>query len=387
MLIWQKVMGIFFGLAVYSMLISVVLFNTLQRDNNDDKNNNGDDNDNNDKKCKFDKNNGSTSLSQNIVGVINAAVSGAIPIMFAVYNAKYSWTEEWMYSLFIASWGSKILFKSMDIVFGSYPKGADQNLKTFAFWYSSWPEPIFKDGKLVPLPNYLRGVFSQIAVWFFVFLQLAFILTLVVNNSDISNISNNETESSSSSISSLYTSMLSMWLIYKFAQSTLEFGALQVMLKGYEAGTTFDHPLTRSASYKETWGTRWNIPIHLALKRCVYIPARRYFKCSPLVSTLIVFVISGLLHEYHFFVHNHAAYTPGHAMLFFLYVGILMKIEETSIWTRYVKRLKKVTPTLVFSILLQIPVLPAFSRFFVYSWFASGMVASIVKMVPHLMCH
>jgi hypothetical protein len=81
-----------------------------------------------------------------------------------------------------------------------------------------------------------------------------------------------------------------------------------------------DHPLLLSESVSDFWGRRWNILIHVALKRSMYKPVRAAMdsnknKYSRTFASLAVLCVSGLYHEYVcallFFVTGVSATTGG----------------------------------------------------------------------------
>mmetsp|Transcript_6919 Transcript_6919/g.9769 ORF Transcript_6919/g.9769 Transcript_6919/m.9769 type:complete len:353 (+) Transcript_6919:1-1059(+) len=344
----------------------------------------------------------------------------------------------------LSTFGFSCFFKTIAVTFDLQPKGIEkQNFETFCTWFMSLPEPEvnIKDGSLI---NLKQGEFLH-QVWILLqrIVSLSIILSILLHNEypfgtyndepghykhDRDWISSSLTSSSWSAwnwkITDFLNSGLYLWFLYTFASFCLEVGAFLLGVQGYKSGRTFDNPLFGSRTYKECWGVRWNIPVHVMLKRSVYKPCLRYFKNrnqrqqerkqndstrtsdnnksieksndGAMIASLLTFGASGLLHEYNFFIHNHAGYQPGHALLFFYYVGGLMMAEElllgspTSSSTpkpkSAVQQIKDKIPTPVLAILLQIPVLPLFSHLFIRSWIVSGMLQSLAGMIPTIQC-
>ena len=56
------------------------------------------------------------------------------------------------------------------------------------------------------------------------------------------------------------------------------------------------NPMLEATSPSDFWGRRWNVLVHLVLKRSVYKPVRRFAPAA--VASLAVFVASGLFHEW-----------------------------------------------------------------------------------------
>ena len=303
------------------------------------------------------------------VGIVSAlvtSVAAPLAVKYEYYIDKD--TTSWMIPFLLSSFGFVSFFKSIGAAYGLYPEGADRDLQTWLLWYVSFPEPVFKEGKPVPLVPYLDGVLEQGCVLLWKIIELATVLSILMNYGE------------DNPLPDLLSSMISLYWIYSFASGCLEIGATIVVLQGYKSAPVFDNPLVKSRSYRECWGSRWNKPVQTLLKRTVYIPARKVGQ-SATVASLLVFVASGILHEYNFFVHNYRSYAPGHAILFFMYLVVLMLVEE-----RYLHRFKDGIPTIIISLLLQLPVLPLFSWLFVSSWLESGMLKGVSEMVPYMKC-
>jgi hypothetical protein len=304
------------------------------------------------------------------VGIVSALVTSAaapLAVRYEYYMDKN--TTSWMIPFLFSTFGFVSFFKSIGAAYGLYPEGADRDLQTWILWYVSFPEPVFQEGKPVPLVPYLDGILEQGGVLLWKLLEITTVLSILMNYHEQEN-----------PLPDLLSSMVSLYWLYTFASGCLEIGAAIVMLQGYKSAPVFDNPLIKSRSYRECWGTRWNKPVQTLLKRTVYIPARKVGQ-SAMVASLLVFAASGMLHEYNFFVHNYDAYVPGHAMMFFMYVGVLMLVEE-----RYLHPFKDGVPTIILSLVLQLPVLPLFSWLFISSYFESGMLKGVSEMVPYLKC-
>ena len=104
---------------------------------------------------------------------------------------------------------------------------------------------------------------------------------------------------------------------------------------------------------------------------------------------MMSFVVSGLVHEYNFFIHNYVAYVPGQAIQFFCVAGVLMMLEE--ILPRLLlsgpalKRIER-TSSFVICFVLILPILPFFEKLFFSSWLEAGMIDDVIVMFPHLRC-
>lgn len=185
--------------------------------------------------------------------------------------------------------------------------------------------------------------------------------------------------------------MAHLWLIYLWASSCLDISTLLVNSSGAATEPGFRNPLLASRSLREAWGDRWNRPVHVLLKRSVYVPARRR-GLSATSAAIVTFFASGLLHEYNFSIHNASAYEPGRASLFFLLMGSLMLLEVAALpafnklLPRHARELFHATPSAIIALGLQVLVLPAFAPLFMRSWVGSGMIEAVGSMVLHAHC-
>ena len=83
-------------------------------------------------------------------------------------------------------------------------------------------------------------------------------------------------------------------------------------------------PLARSP--RDFWGRRWNLVVHDLVFRHVFLPLGGLRR--PLRSTVGVFVISGLIHEYFVLAClGHPGRYPGFMMLFFGLHGLAVMVQ------------------------------------------------------------
>lgn len=185
-----------------------------------------------------------------------------------------------------------------------------------------------------------------------------------------------------------------IWILYLWAATCLDISAVAVMvLLGVAVHPGFANPLLASRTLREAWGTRWNVPVQVLLKRTVYAPCRRRH-WSVTVSTLLTFAVSGLLHEYNFTLHNGVRYAPRHvgaATAFFLIMGGCMLLEDV-LWDRcaptprvqrWIRRLP--TPVVSTALTLIWAAYP-FERYFFPSWQEAGLMEVIARLLPTVQC-
>ena len=126
--------------------------------------------------------------------------------------------------------------------------------------------------------------------------------------------------------------------------------------------------------------------MHSLLKRSVYKPLRGA-GLGPLPAQLLVFVSSGLMHEYTFSLHNAAAYRPGAVTLFFLlmFTYMLLEAAASAAMPRTLSRVTMSLPTVLVTnvlVLLTLPCVPIFME----SWLKSGMIPSLGALLPLVRC-
>merc|ERR1712125_164276 len=89
-------------------------------------------------------------------------------------------------------------------------------------------------------------------------------------------------------------------------------------------------PLFLSTSLRDFWGRRWNLVAHRFLKRSFFLPFVRGGCASKHIGAFLTFAMSGLFHEYLWFVINWpdlSNYVPGLVFIFFLVQYIACSLE------------------------------------------------------------
>ena len=337
--------------------------------------------------------------------LVALCAAAAVPIAVAYGRRHDSTNVTWTVAFLGATFGFATFFKCLTVALGAHPKGADTSLANWLHWMTSLPEPLFEDGKPVRRPT---GQLTHRACLLGVKLvALGAVLSVVMSWADAdvtpavviasSRLSGRGQPPSPPLLTPppllngwpmhLLRAELHLWIIYLFASLCLDIGSLLVLLSGHTIDLPFHNPLLASRSLGETWGSRWNRPVHEMLKRTVYKPARAC-GLSSRNAALATFLASGLLHEYNFAVHNQPAYVFGEGLVFFTLMG-LMGVAEGQVarrlpprWSALLARAPAPLPALG----LQLMVLPAFERFFVRSWLEAGMVEAVAELVPHVLC-
>lgn len=322
------------------------------------------------------------------VGAAVAVLSAtAVPLFFHNLRQRQGPEEiSWMAAFLCSTFGFHFFFKSMAAAFGSFPDGADTDLKTWLVWFTSLPEPVFAKGKMKVADA--SKLMKQFLLCVSKMLGTSIMLTVMLGGPERGRpFGPGEMLGGWASLS-LLNGAAGLWFLYFFASFCLDFSTLSTSLAfRCECRDGFRNPLLASRSLREAWGERWDLPVQLFLKRSVYVPSRKA-GISPGTAVILTFFVSGLLHEYTFSIHNYVAYKPGLATVFFTLMGLLMIAEKylSEKCPQSVLRCFRVLPTPIVATFLMIVSAIPFERLFIHSWIESGGLESVGEMVPHLRC-
>lgn len=176
-------------------------------------------------------------------------------------------------------------------------------------------------------------------------------------------------------------------LTFYMLSLSFEITAFAENLKGFQTKPVFSNPMFTSHSVSEFWSKKWNLVIHRMLKHGVYLPARLRFKCSNLLSIMLTFLVSGLLHEYSwsviYYTHKHKLDENGNCLdcwypqpiklvCFFLWNGIIMLLLERTMLAKYFTKLTAKLPTIIVSTMVVLLGLPV-SHWFTGDWAIGGL--------------
>ena len=323
------------------------------------------------------------------VGVCVAVVI-LLAVPAAVQYARNTRAEgcPWMVAFLASTFGFATFFKAIAAAMRLHPAGAEASLSTWLQWFLSLPEPRFANDQPVSR-SCGESLTRRASLLALKLLCLGVLLSILLAAPGHAPIRAPPSGGVPAILVQPLNSLLHLWCIYLWASLCLDVGALLTMLGGAATEPPFSNPLLASRSFREAWGERWNRPVHVFLKRTVYTPLRRR-GVSTSAAALLSFAASGLLHEYNFAVLNADAYTPGHAMLFFVCMGALMLLEEGALAALpcppRARRVLASLPSPVIALALQAVVLPLFSPLFARSWLEAGMLRAVGEMVPHVKC-
>lgn len=340
--------------------------------------------------------------------ILAILVAGCIPLYLhhGRINNQTTTTSNsmvWVGYFLASTFGFSTAFKLWNVAYQQYPEGADASLRIFVFWFLLLPEPQLIKGKTRTLSTTeIKGIILALIPKL---LALSVVLSiLTTKNLDLEYkdhksllhrvIAHFLPTKGETLLQEEWNGFIHLWWLYLFVSSLLELSVIASLpLTGFQAmEDAFQNPLLESRSLAEFWGSRWNLPVHRLLQRTCYIPMRKQGYPRPL-AVLGTFLVSGLLHEYNFWTHNHAAYQKfGVATLFFLFMGLFMLLEHWISTTMLAPNDSKmhankngipsVAIALGYTLLSAIPV----ERFFIKSWLEAGMIQAVAPLFPHMTC-
>lgn len=119
------------------------------------------------------------------------------------------------------------------------------------------------------------------------------------------------------------------WLGMVGAVLTLHFGSFELLSLAWRSAGVNAVPVmqgpVRSTSLAEFWGRRWNTAFHELATRFTFRPLRR--AVAPGIAALLVFVASGLIHDFVISVPARGGY--GLPTAYFLIQGLAMGVERS----------------------------------------------------------
>lgn len=337
---------------------------------------------------------GSVDGMRSLLGLVVGAIAAASVYIGRPIIESYAPNTEsaFLGSVFASTIGFATFFKSLNVAFGTYPEGADGDLLTWLLWFAMLPEPAFAKGKLSKASR--EEVTTKVREMLLKIIVLFFLLTILMQGSP----PYFQLRKEDDGISTFewfwaihINGFFHLWLLYAFFSFCLDFSMIMnfALSGGVRMEPAFCNPLLGSRSFKETWGTRWNRPVNLLLKRTVYIPALKSGFCNKVMATVLTFLASGLLHEYNFSIHNHRSYRPGEVTAFFILMGLVM-VVESMVWNRCFPKWLQTRinrlPSAATASMLTMMAAGLAERYFLRSWLESGFVPAVAQMLPRMKC-
>eukprot|EP01082_Thalassiosira_pseudonana_P015071 g13379.t1 g13379 contig8:554464-557723(-) len=246
------------------------------------------------------KHNNNTSLRKLFIGSILLLSTGLLPYLLFSISGTQNTAVRFTTCIAFVLYGFKIL----EATFGFVPKGATSSLGMYCVYFSMPTEILFDEKTDKPILA-TRG--DMVDSTKNVLLSAVRIITLCSVLSPFSYKPFGETNAGAFHDEIILGDYLDLrhlgncFAIALFFQQALALGdavtgnAIQ-LVTGYRVLRSMRNPMLEATSPSDFWGRRWNILIHLVMKRGVYKPVRKY--TSALVASLAVFVMSGLFHEW-----------------------------------------------------------------------------------------
>jgi hypothetical protein len=210
------------------------------------------------------------------------AVPWAIPGMLAALALAYTVPTEFMYVRIVAVvMGMSLAAKSLELSHGSYDQTMLEAPGWFLLWLVTPPDarrPRTRaeaaSNRAVGRYRLCRGIAKGIVVW-----------ALIVLGERCPALHDQV----------LVESLWALWLIYAAVSGIVDLLSGVVMQLGLALEECFDAPFL-ARSPRNLWSRRWNRIVHRWLLTYAFRPlgGRR----RPLRTTVAVFLVSGLLHEY-----------------------------------------------------------------------------------------
>ena len=174
-----------------------------------------------------------------------------------------------------------------------------------------------------------------------------------------------------------------LFMIYLFLSMAMDIGSLLLEVQGFSPLAPFENPIFDTRSPRDFWGKKWNVQVTATLKRCVFIPLRKFAGAPAPVAAIATFLSSGLFHEYQFLL-SFPKYTLGSISFFFgmqaafafldsLYSRFLGKAGVMSVLGANGAALQSLCVLIAFS-----PTVPYFSKI----WIDEGMFDVMSAMTP-----
>jgi hypothetical protein len=158
---------------------------------------------------------------------------------------------------------------------------------------------------------------------------------------------------------------------------------------GFKVLKSMRNPMLEASSPSDFWGRRWNRIVHSVMKRGVYKPVRKYCNSATLAS-LLVFVASGLFHEW--LVHAVVIYGRedmasnvyiGSNSAFFLWNFKVILVEKLIVGSALVQSVGSIMPRPLLTLTIIMSSLPV-AHWFGNPYLSGGFFADYEKCIVML---
>lgn len=278
------------------------------------------------------------------------------------------------------------LFRTLEAAYGFVPKGADESFRLYCIYFTSPAEILFEQrATRRDMIHSTIGVMKCAAV-------IATLCTILSPSG--------YTPFGAISAGEFYEPIRvknyfnpqhlgNCFAMAYFFQSALAVGNsaagnLVQLVTGYKVLNTMKNPMLEATSPSDFWGRRWNVLVHVVLKRGVYKPVRTY--ASALIASLAVFVASGLFHEWMVhavFLYNRQSegVVLGSNTAFFVWNFVVIACERMLVTTKVVQSLNEVLPRFVVTVMIIMSSLP-FAHWFGGPYLNGNFFSDYETFVP-----
>jgi len=269
--------------------------------------------------------------------------------------------EKSVLQFFLGSFSVMWMFKSLEIILGTFPKGANASYTSWALYCFTAVQPedsklekgqairsctpvlvrrnsvIFEgsgkgaaqepetrycdivDGRFVDAPSDAFGKHMKRAGWCLV----SFITCLNVLVAFQMRPFNQ-----SALLGSCLNTFLLVMCLWLQMQHTADLATANLAVLGYKGVALFRNPLFASTSPIDFWSRRWNLTMHGMLKRSIFKPLL-LLGLPKWLAIIAVFIVSACVHEYMWSVMCYSrGFVRGTVSIFFLYQAIICLLQR-----------------------------------------------------------
>mmetsp|Transcript_31208 Transcript_31208/g.57023 ORF Transcript_31208/g.57023 Transcript_31208/m.57023 type:complete len:439 (+) Transcript_31208:64-1380(+) len=225
------------------------------------------------------------------------------------------------------------LFKWIELLCGTGPRGSDSSLGRFVLYFASAAEVLFdEEGKIAKAPP---GQIKELLLSFAGHTAMATAVLSLGRATGFSPFLGCAVDPLSLSFFGLPWSLPAIYLqalyVYCMLTQAMIMHRAPLALCGIATREPMRAPMWRSTSIRDYWGRRWNLIVHHLMKRTFFTPfAKRHARVWRHCGGLLAFITSGLFHEHMWAAVNWGhfdTYTPGLAVAFFLVQYTLCAVE------------------------------------------------------------
>ena len=285
-------------------------------------------------------------------------------------------------------------FKILEALFGFVPSGVTSSLKLYCQYFSVPSELVFDKQSDKPVVATLQDYIDCATNVILSVLRIGMLVSFLsqYNYKPFGDMDAGEFFDGVNFAKHLHPRHLAnCFFTALFFQQALALGdacmgnAVQIMT-GYKVLQSMRNPMLEASSPSDFWGRRWNLIVHSVMKRGVYKPVRKYLGSATLAS-LLVFIASGLFHEW--LVHAVVMYERssfssnvfiGSNSAFFLWNFKVIMFEKLIVGSKFVKSLGSVMPRPLLTLTIIMSSLPV-AHWFGNPYLNGGFFADYEKCI------